>query len=506
MNDILEYLEASARRFPAKTALADATTARTFAELLTNSRHIGSALAERIPPVRPVIVSSEKNVLALEAFMGIVQAGCFYVFVSPAQSDMRVRQILDVTRASLIISTGEDTRDYPSLGFKGEILRLDEALKHPIMPERLASIRSGMCDTDPLYCNFTSGSTGVPKGVLVCHRSVIDFIDRFTVLFGIGENDVIGNQAPFDFDVSVKDIYSSLKTGATLQVIPMSCFSSPMALMDFLCDRHVTTLIWAVSALCLMTRLHGMSYRVPRDVNKILFSGEVMPVKHLNLLKASLPEARYVNLYGPTEITCNCTYHEITREYREDERIPIGKPFPNKRVFLLDQENREVTTPHAIGEICVSGTALALGYYNDPLQTAKSFVQNPLNSSFPETIYRTGDLAFLDQDGDYCFAGRRDFQIKYMGHRIELEEIELLITRQAGVERAACVFDEDKNKIIAFYSGDTDERTLRIALLAEAEPWMVPSVFIKKTELPLTANGKTDKKTLLKNYKETRAC
>ena len=149
-----------------------------------------------------------------------------------------------------------------------------------------------------------------------------------------------------------------------------------------------------------------------------------MPVKHLNIWKKYLPEAMYVNVYGPTEITCNCTYHIIDREYEPGENLPIGKPFPNEKVFLLDEEDREVTKPGEKGEICVSGTALSLGYYNNPEQTAKAFVQNPLNQSYLEPIYRTGDLAYYGEDGNLYFASRKDFQIKHMGHRIELGEIE----------------------------------------------------------------------------------
>ena len=369
---------------------------------------------------------------------------------------------------------------------------------------QLQQIRESMIDTDPLYCNFTSGSTGTPKGVLVAHRSVIEFIDQFTEIFDITEADVIGNQAPFDFDVSVKDIYSAMKMGATLVVIPKAYFMFPNSVVDMLDENHVTTLIWAVSALCLLNRLHGLKHKVPADINKILFSGEAMPIRQLHAWQSYYPDAMFVNLYGPTEITCNCTYHILDRTYGEDEKLPIGIPFPNERVFLLDEENHLIE-PGSIGktgELCVAGTTLALGYYRNAAATVKAFVANPLQTDYPETIYRTGDLASYGEDGLLYFAGRKDFQIKHMGHRIELEEIEHALAVIPEIEGAACFYDREKNKVVACYIGIDDKKYLITAMKKKVPDYMVPNVFCKVDMLPLNKNGKTDKKLLEAQYRE----
>lgn len=495
MTNVLEYLEYSSQINPRKIAVQDMDNQCTYSELMHQAKCIGSALAEICPPRKPVAVLMEKSIEALNSFMGIVYAGCFYVFINPEQPSGRIKQILEVINADcLITDTSERLKDLP---YSGTVLEYAAAVQTPVNNSKLSAIRSQSLDIDPLYCNFTSGSTGVPKGVLVSHCSVIDFMSYFPAMFNITEEDIIGNQAPFDFDVSVKDIYSSLKVGATLVLLPKKSFSVVTQLMDTLCDCKVTTLIWAVSALCLVAQFKGLSYRVPKSVNKILFSGEMMPVKFLHFWQSYLPDAAYVNLYGPTEITCNCTYYPINHPFEPEDQIPIGKAFPNEKVFLLDDKDCLVTEPAVLGEICVSGTALALGYYNNPEQTARVFVQNPLNQSYHELIYRTGDLGYYNANGDFCFAGRKDFQIKYMGHRIELEEIETVINSLPDVQRACCGHDAGNNRIVAFYCGEIEPKQLKKALYPLLPQYMIPKVFEKLESLPVSANGKIDRRKLM---------
>ena len=496
IRNILCYAEESARRFPGKTAFADEETACTYDELIKSARAVGTRLGREVTPGKPVPVFMEKGVKAIYAFMGIVSAGCFYILLDPKLPTERLRSVLDTLQAEVLLTDPAYDKPRERLEFDGKVIMMEEALQTQEDAEYLDNVRKQSRDVDPLYAIFTSGSTGVPKGVVVSHRSVIDFIEEFTRLFNITEHDVIGNQAPFDFDVSVKDIYSTLKCGATMQIIPKKFFSFPTKLLDYLVEREVTTLIWAVSALCIISTLKGFDYKVPQKIHKVIFSGEVMPVKHLNIWKKYLPEAMYVNVYGPTEITCNCTYHIIDREYEPGENLPIGKPFPNEKVFLLDEEDREVTKPGEKGEICVSGTALSLGYYNNPEQTAKAFVQNPLNQSYLEPIYRTGDLAYYGEDGNLYFASRKDFQIKHMGHRIELEEIERDIMQIQGVERCALLFDDKKKIISSYYTGDIGKKDLHIRLKKLLPVYMVPNRFNHIYSMPLTKNGKIDRRRL----------
>lgn len=495
MTNVLEYLERSAREKPDKIAVSDPSGSMTYSELERAAKRIGSALAAVSPPRRAVAVCMEKSAAALTALLGIVYAGCYYVYIDSEQSPVRLRRILGVCRPVRILT---DRTELPcGEDFENVVADMRDFAAAETDEAALSRVRAQALDIDPLYCNFTSGSTGVPKGVLVSHRSVIDFMGCFPDMFGITENDVIGNQAPFDFDVSVKDIYSCFKTGASLALIPKKYFTVVTMLLDYLCEQKVTTLIWATSALCLVTQFRGLAYRKPEFVNKVMFSGELMPVKYLNQWREALPDAKFVNLYGPTEITCNCTYYTVSREFSPEEQLPIGKPFPNEKVFLLDEHGCEVTETGAVGEICVSGTALALGYLNSPEQTDRAFVQNPLNRSYPERIYRTGDLASYNADGDLCFAGRKDFQIKYMGHRIELEEIEAAINSIPEVSRACCSFDAVNHRIVSFYCGDAEPRQLKKSLYGILPRYMIPAAFRRLDALPLTLNGKIDRKLLM---------
>lgn len=518
IHNILELLERSAERFPDRPAFGDPEKDISFRELVRKARAAGELLAADVPSESPVAFYLEKSVDAVIAMFGAVYAGGFYSFIDVRQPAARAQKVLDVLEPAVLITDEENAEKAEELSFGGRRILLKDLLeqagrtlsgqKEPLPPLSpvLARIRSAMTDTAPLYVNFTSGSTGTPKGVAVCHRSVIEFIAHFAPLFQVTEEDIFGNQAPFDFDVSVKDIYSGLYTGAKVQIIPREYFSNPTQLMDYLCEKKTTVLIWAVSAMCFVSIMNALDYRIPETVRAVGFSGEVMPIKQLNVWKKYLPDAMYVNLYGPTEITCNCTYYVLDpgKEYGLEEVIPAGTAFENEKVFLLDEENQEVDPSDLSGEgeICVGGTCVALGYYRDPERTAAAFVQNPLNDRYPERIYRTGDIGRYDADGNLVYVSRKDFQIKHLGHRIELGEVEADTMARDGVSRACCIYDAKKKRLILFYTGERDKKDLEKELKEILPPFMVPNKTIRLEEMPLNKNGKIDRHALEAIYQK----
>ncbi len=498
MRNVLEWLETAAQACPDKLAVADESSRLTFAALEAEARAIGSALAGRVHAQDAVAIYAEKTADVLAAMLGTVYAGGFYSVIDTRQPKVRVEAILAALSPAAVLTDAvhADAAAEMLEGTGYEALPIEDLAASAVNAAALDAVRAAAIDTDPLYCNFTSGSTGTPKGVLVSHRSVIDFIPVFCSTFGIGADDVIANQAPFDFDVSVKDIYSMLCARASMHIIPREYFSTPTKLMDFLCDREATTLIWAVSAMCFVSIMNGFGYRVPTSIRKVMFSGEVMPPKQLRIWQKWLPDATYVNLYGPTEITCNCTYHVLDRAYANDEVIPMGKPFANERVILLGEDDALVTEPGEVGEICVSGTALGLGYLGDAERTAAAFTQNPTNKRWSEPIYRTGDLGKLDEQGNFVYVSRKDHQIKHMGHRIELGDIEAAATGVDGVERTCCLYDAKRKRLRLFYVGSLGKAELAEQLHVLLPSFMVPNAIKQIDAMPLTKNGKIDRNAL----------
>lgn len=498
MKNVLEWLENKTEQEKKRIAFIDPKDEISFGELEQKAKCIGTYISYMCGARSAVGFYMEKNIDAVCGMLGAAYGGCLYSFLDTRQPESRMHQIISVLQPALILTDEEHLEEAHKLfpEIRVEVIA-DILFEKKMDQERLDVIREQALDMDPLYVNFTSGSTGVPKGVTVCHRNVIDFIEVFVKTTGIQQSDILGNQAPFDFDVSVKDIYSGLCTGASVAIIPREYFSNPTVLMDYLSAQRCTVLIWAVSAMCFVSIMNGLQYKTPVSVRLVMFSGEVMPIKQLNKWTKALPFTTFMNLYGPTEITCNCTYEILeTREYELDEVLPIGKAFDNEKVFLLDETDKLVQVPEKEGEICVSGTCVALGYYHDMKKTNEVFVQNPLNDKTYERIYRTGDLGKYTDDLKLIYTSRKDFQIKHLGHRIELGEIEAQVEQHTSITRAICIYDSNKKRILLFYVGDIDGKQLISELRDILPGYMLPNKAFALDAFPMNKNGKVDRNAL----------
>lgn len=507
ITNILEYLEQTAKRLPEKTALADDKLSLTFSQWLQQSENIGTAIAQATNSTmrHAVLVFVDRRIEGLVGAMGVVESGNFYVPIDCKMPFERVRLIADVCKPIAAVATTEaDMKTLDQIEFAGPRFFYNQVKDQPADKQVLAVIRDQIIDLDPVYSIFTSGSTGVPKGVVISHRGMIDLADWLVETFQFTEADALGNQTPFYFDGSVKDICICLKSGATLNVIGKKYFTFTKQLMPFLNDRHITAILWATSAIVLVGNSDILSVALPEHLRLVTFAGEAMPAKQLRTWQEKLPNVRFVNLYGPTEITVDCTYFDVTRHYADDEYIPIGKACRNMQVLVLKDDDTEAAVGE-VGELCVRGSGVALGYYGNRAKTDEVFVQNPLNPLYNDIIYRTGDLVKPEADGNLVFVSRKDFQVKHKGNRIELGEIEVAVNAIDGVTNAACIFDHEQDKLVLYYTTVDGTECDVINLVKERIPvYMFPEVIIHLKVMPFNMNGKIDRIELKKQYEATK--
>lgn len=503
VTSILDYFDDSASRWPDKTAIADDKNSLTFSRWQTYAKRIGTTLSNATNGRlrNPVLVFVDRKIDCLVGFMGVVESGNFYVPIDSKMPDQRVKLISDVLDpiAAITVSAA-DQKTLDLIGFKGARINCAEAIEDEVDEDLLAGIRRQMIDMDPVYSIFTSGSTGIPKGVIITHRGMIDLADWLCDTFHFSESDALGNQTPFYFDGSVKDICICLKSGATLNVIGRKFFTFPKLIVPFLNERKITAILWATSAIVLIGNSDILSVALPEHLRLVTFAGEAMPAKQLKVWMSKLPNCKFVNLYGPTEITVDCTYYEVNREFGDDEFIPIGNGCKNKQILVFNDEGKLVKVGEP-GELCVRGTGVALGYYNNKVKTQEVFVQNPLHDLYEDRIYRTGDIVKYNELGEIEFVSRKDFQIKHKGNRIEMGEIEVAVNSIPTVTNAACVFDQPNDKIVLYYTTSDGQEVDIINLVKNKIPtYMFPEVIIPLAVMPYNLNGKIDRIELKRMY------
>jgi len=493
--NLLSYLYTTAVKHPDKPAFLSETSVFTFSELKSKTKIIGSFIADKNIYNESVLIFMEKSPEEVSALLGVICSGNYYVALDLEMAETRLSHIIDITGAKLMICDKYTKSKAESLGFKGKIYNYDEIITGKIAHEVLLNIYQKTKDINPVYLVFTSGSTGVPKGVMASHRNVIDYIEGLGEILECDENTIFGNQAPLYLDASLKDIYTTLKYGATAYFIPKKLFMAPVKLIEYLNEHRINTICFVASALTIFTKLSAFEYVKPKYLRVIAFGGEVFPLSHLKQWKETCPKAKFINLYGATECTGMSSFYVLEDMKSIENGIPIGKPFPNTDIFLLDENDKKVKKGSK-GEICIGGTGLALGYYKDVEKTKEKFVNNPLSDGMSKLIYKTGDIGYYGEDGEIYFAGRKDNQIKHRGYRIELEEIEACGNEISGVERGVCHYDNDKEVIIFFYEGSIEPDKVKEYLRNKLAVYMVPGKIVKLAKLPNMAGGKIDRKAL----------
>ena len=518
--NLLQYLEKTVANAPERIAFSSDTEALTFRQVYDQARAIGTGLLRAGITRRPVVIYMQKSPQAIAAFLGALYAGCYYVPIDESMPKARAHLIWEQLDAGACIC---DTHTHP---LAAELLAASVPKPEPLplpagqFPEKpapllalyetlafgtvddaaLARARERHIDTDPAYIVYTSGSTGIPKGVIGSHRAAIDYAEGFCDIMHFAPDTIFGNQTPLYFDACLKEILPVLKLGLHMHLIPPRLFLMPARLVEYLNSRRINTICWVTSALVFISSPRTFDTVIPKYLRVIAFASEVFPIRQLNIWRRTLPDARFINLYGPTETTGICCYYEVDREFSDRETLPIGRPMPNTEVFLLTEDGRRAGAGEE-GEICIRGTRLTHGYYKDAERTAAVFVQNPLQSLYPERIYHTGDIGTYSDRGELVFLSRRDLQIKHMGHRIELGEIEAAAGSHEQVRSCCCLYDSEKKKLRLCYTGGLAPAELLRFLRERLPRYMVPHAAVLLDSLPLLPNGKLDRLSLQQQIK-----
>jgi len=507
MNSTIKLLDLAAKKFGNKIGYEDEWEEISFNELRKKAMIIGTKLVNQLSPdqlISPVIVYMPKNIKCIVSYMGIQYSGNPYVPVDSNIPLARLQKIIDNLNPGAIITDKDHIAKLEDIHLGKTIAYLyDDIVEGSIDNEVIESVVQKVIDTDPIYIMYTSGSTGEPKGVTISHRGVIDYANWVVETFGFDNNTIMANQAPFYFDNSIFEIYGCLVCGGKMVLIPEVLMMFPVKLPEFLEFHEINTIFWVPTVMINVANSGALSKHKLPLLKTVTFCGEIMPNKQLNIWRREHPDCLYANLYGPTEITDVCTYYIVDREFEDSDPLPIGKACKNTRIIVLN-DNNQIAKIGEIGELCVIGTGLGLGYWGNKEATKKAFVQNPANPYYNELIYRTGDLAYIDQEGLIMILGRMDSQIKLRGNRIELGEIEKAAACIDGIKRTCAIFNLQKEEIVLFVETPKEFtlRKINMELLKYIPRYMLPHKLISLENFPHTANDKIDRVTLQKTYFE----
>lgn len=495
-----ELLENSTRQFSDRIAVVEPNVARvSYADFNRLADVICETLrANGVGPGDRVGIHLAKSIASLASIFGILKCGAAYVPVDSTAPAARNGFIFTDCAVRFVISRDPD----------GTGLETKNAIQHPfgssdrflsdlvLVPGASDGAADAIADTSNLaYILYTSGSTGKPKGVMLTHENALAFVDWCSDAFAPSENDLFSSHAPFHFDLSILDIYLSIKHGAGLVLIGEAAGRQPKTLASLISEERISVWYSTPSILRLLLDVKDIDQFDHSSLRIVFFAGEVFPIKHLRALIDLWPEPDYYNLYGPTETNVS-TYFKVPTPLPDEcnEAMPIGAVCSGDQAIVVDEQDREVPVGEE-GELYVSGPSVTSGYWNLPERNAVAFFVDGAGTKW----YKTGDVVREDADGNYIYVSRRDRMIKRHGYRVELGEIEAALYRHESITEAAVIAipDQDGGVMVkAFINWIGDERFSIIKLkrfcVENLPAYMVPDRFSAQPELPKTSTDKID--------------
>lgn len=498
INNVCDFLDESVKKYKDKVAFIQIGGTRekiTYGEFDAISDAVATKIINILPKTEisaPVLILLPKGIDCLISFFSVAKSGNFYTLMDEKTPKERLLKVCEILQPKVVITSKKYNFEFLNL----PTLYIEDFNTFKADKPLLKELRDKHIDTNLLYVFFTSGSTGIPKGVSITHKSVIDYTFWVCETFGVNDKEILANQAPFYFDNSILDIFSTIKSGATLHILQTINFAFPLKVVKYLKENEISMIFWVPSVLIYFANTTNILENSNlTSLKKVLFCGEIMPNKQLNIWRKHLSWATFANLYGPTEITDVCSYYICEREFSDDEILPIGKACKNTQLLVFDDEMKLISQDEIEkkGELYVRGTGLSVGYYADKEKTASAFIQNPLHDCYDDRIYKTGDIVCYNEFGELLCFGRKDNQIKIMGHRVELGEIETILNSHSDVLNAVCIF-RDEN-IYCFYQAQIDI-DFKQFLKDKLPFYMLPKTYTRVDEFKLNQNGKIDRKVL----------
>ncbi len=504
---LTEYFERTVKEFPDRTAVIEADQKLSFTQLYDRAWGLAQSISDKLgfSNNNLVAVYLPKSVSSIVADIAISLSSNFYMNLDIKSPQARISGILNTNKPALIISDAESILKLDDSNKGIDCINIDDLQPDVFVEkEKLKKNLDHLIDTDPLCIINTSGSTGVPKGVILNHRSFIDFTEWAIETLEIGKEEIIGSLSPLVFDIYSFELCMLMSRGSTIVLIPESQSAFPVNILKQMQELTVSFIFWVPTIMVNIANMDLLSKIPLQALKTVWFAGEVFPTKQFNYWRRNLVRTKFVNLYGPIEITLDCTYFIVNRDLQDDEPIPIGFPCRNTGILILNDENK-IAAKNELGELCVRGSSLAMGYYNNPEKTSYAFVQNPLNNSYPEIIYKTGDMVFINEHNEIIFKGRKDSLVKHLGYRIELGEIEHVIINTLKLVKNGCVvYNISKKEITLFYEEENviPVSELRAKIGTIFPKYMIPGEYIRMDELPRNTNGKIDRLLLSKRVNE----